>query len=45
MHLALFSFRQFIKQSEHPDNGGVHALNDEARKVVGTARDFVARSE
>ena len=44
MHLALYTFGQFIKPSDDTVNDGFHALNDPVLALVDRADGLIARS-
>ncbi len=44
MHLALYTFGQFIRPAEAAQNDGFHAINDAVLRAIEAAPGFVARS-
>ena len=44
MHLALYTFGQFIERADSPANDGFHARNDPILELVDQAPGLVARS-
>ena len=44
MHLALYTFGQFIGRANDPHNSGFHELNDPVFEVVDQADGLIARS-